>query len=78
MFRGAVHDVALLFAAQGGTAVHNTSLYGAGRPMVYSLHAEAFRLSRYSRNTNQRVPTISAQLMQGRLPASDFRPPSGQ
>jgi GAF domain-containing protein len=103
VFRGAVHDVALLFAAQGGTAVRNASLYRACRRMVDSLHtelearavieqakgilhaelgvstAEAFRLlSRYSQNTNQRVRIISARLVQGRLPASEFRPPPGQ
>jgi GAF domain-containing protein len=38
-FCGAAHDVALLFAAQGGTAVHNASLYGACRRMVDNLHA---------------------------------------
>jgi GAF domain-containing protein len=39
VFRGAVHDIALLFAAQGGTAVRNASLYRACRHMVDSLHA---------------------------------------
>lgn len=39
VFRGAAHDIALLVAAQGGTAVHNASLYGACRRMVESLHA---------------------------------------
>lgn len=102
VFRGAGHDVALLFAAQGGTAVRNASLYRTCRRMVDSLHAglesravieqakgilhaelgvstgEAFGLlSRYSQNTNQPVRTISAQLVQGRLPPSEFRPPSG-
>jgi GAF domain-containing protein len=38
-FCGAAHDVALLFAAQGGTAVHNASLYRACRRMVDNLHA---------------------------------------
>jgi GAF domain-containing protein len=38
-FRGAAHDVALLFAAQGGTAVRNASLYGACRRMADRLHA---------------------------------------
>jgi GAF domain-containing protein len=96
-FRGAAHDIALLFAAQGGTAVRNASLYRACRRMVDKLHtglesravieqakgmlhaelgvspAEAFRLlSRYSQNTNQRVRTISARLVQGRLPPSEF------
>jgi hypothetical protein len=39
VFRGAAHDVALLFAAQGGTAVRNASLYGACRRMADDLHA---------------------------------------
>ena len=39
MFRGAAHDIALLFAAQGGTAVHNAALYRACRRMVDNLHA---------------------------------------
>jgi GAF domain-containing protein len=38
VFRGAVHDVALLVAAQGGSAVHNASLYGSCRRMVDNLH----------------------------------------
>jgi GAF domain-containing protein len=38
-FRGAAHDVALLFAAQGGTAVHNAKLYRTCRRMVDNLHA---------------------------------------
>jgi|tagenome__1003787_1003787.scaffolds.fasta_scaffold20978358_4 GAF domain-containing protein len=38
-FRGAAHDIALLFAAQGGTAVRNASLYRACRRLVDSLHA---------------------------------------
>ncbi|MGI9005436.1 MAG: GAF and ANTAR domain-containing protein [Streptosporangiaceae bacterium] len=37
-FRGAPYDIALLFAAQGGTAVHNTALYRACRQMVDNLH----------------------------------------
>jgi len=37
VFRGAVHDVALLFAAQGGTAVHNARLYRTCRRMVDNL-----------------------------------------
>ena len=37
VFRGAAHDIALLFAAQGGTAVRNASLYRACRRMVDSL-----------------------------------------
>ncbi len=39
VFRGTAHDVALLFAAQGGTAVRNASLYRACRRMVDNLHA---------------------------------------
>jgi GAF domain-containing protein len=98
VFRGAAHDIALLFAAQGGTAVRNASLYRACRRMVDNLHSgletravieqakgilhaelhistdEAFRLlSRYSQNTNQRVRVISAQLVHGRIPPSEFR-----
>jgi GAF domain-containing protein len=38
VFQGDAHDVALLFAAQGGTAVHNAALYRACRQMVDSLH----------------------------------------
>lgn len=38
-FRGAAHDIALLFAAQGGTAVRNASLYRTCRRMVNNLHA---------------------------------------
>lgn len=38
-FRGVAHDVALLFAAQGGTAVHNAKLYRTCRRMVDNLHA---------------------------------------
>jgi GAF domain-containing protein len=38
-FGGAAHDIALLFAAQGGTAVRNASLYRACRRMVNNLHA---------------------------------------
>jgi GAF domain-containing protein len=37
-FRGASHDLAVLFAAQGGTALHNASLYRASREMVDNLH----------------------------------------
>jgi GAF domain-containing protein len=37
-FRGTAHDIALLFAAQGGTAVRNASLYRACRRMVDNLH----------------------------------------
>ena len=39
VFRGAAHDIALLFAAQGGTAVRNAALYRACRRMVNNLHA---------------------------------------
>ena len=39
VFRGAAHDIALLVAAQGGTAVHNAALYGTCRRIVESLHA---------------------------------------
>jgi GAF domain-containing protein len=38
VFRGAAHDIALLFAAQGGTAVRNASLYRTCRRMVSNLH----------------------------------------
>jgi GAF domain-containing protein len=37
-FGEAAHDVALLFAAQGGTAVHNAALYGGCRQMIDNLH----------------------------------------
>jgi GAF domain-containing protein len=36
-FSGAAHDLALLFAAQGGTAAHNADLYGASRRVVHNL-----------------------------------------
>jgi GAF domain-containing protein len=39
VFRGAAHDVALLFAAEGGTAVRNASLYRACRRLADRLHA---------------------------------------
>jgi GAF domain-containing protein len=39
VFRGAAHDIALLFAAQGGTAMRNASLYRSCRRMVSNLHA---------------------------------------
>lgn len=39
VFRGVAHDIALLFAAQGGTAVHNAKLYRTCRRMVDNLHA---------------------------------------
>lgn len=38
-FTGAAHDIALLFAAQGGTSVHNAALYRASRQMVDNLHS---------------------------------------
>lgn len=37
-FQGASHDLAVLFAAQGGTAVHNAAMYRACRQMVDDLH----------------------------------------
>jgi GAF domain-containing protein len=40
VFRGTAHDIALLFAAQGGTAVRNARLYRTCRQMVNRLHAE--------------------------------------
>jgi GAF domain-containing protein len=101
-FRGAAHDIALLFAAQGGTVVVNDRLYQACRRMVGNLHAglesravieqakgvvhadlgvspaEAFGLlRRYSQNTNQRVRKISADVVHGRLAASELRGPTG-
>lgn len=39
VFRGAAHDIALLFAAQGGTTVRNASLYRACRRMANDLQA---------------------------------------
>lgn len=36
-FSGASHDLALLFAAEGGTAVHNAETYAACRQMVLNL-----------------------------------------
>ena len=39
VFRGAAHDIALLVAAQGGTAVHNATLYRTCRRMAERLHA---------------------------------------
>ncbi len=103
VFRGAAHDIALLVAAQGGTAVHNAGLYRACRRLVDNLHAglesravieqakgilharlgvspeEAFHLlTRYSQNTNQRVRKISTRLVQGRIAATEFRPPDPQ
>ena len=38
-FSGAAHDIALLFAAQGGTAVHNAGMYGACRQLTENLQA---------------------------------------
>lgn len=37
-FRGASYDLALLFAAQGGTAIHNAEVYGASQDMIANLH----------------------------------------
>lgn len=39
VFQGAALDTALLFAAQGGTAVHNASVYRTCRRMIDNLHA---------------------------------------
>lgn len=100
VFRGAAHDIALLFAAQGGTAVRNAALYRTCRHMADNLHArlesravieqakgivhadlkvspaEAFRLmSRYSQNTNQRIRSIAAGIVRGRLAVSELRRP---
>jgi GAF domain-containing protein len=36
-FQEAAHDIALLFAAQGGTALHNAEAYGACRQMADNL-----------------------------------------
>ena len=38
-FSGAAHDIALLFAAQGGTAVSNAGIYGACRQLTDNLQA---------------------------------------
>jgi GAF domain-containing protein len=38
-FRGTSHDLAVMFAAQGGTAVQNAANYQACREMVDNLHA---------------------------------------
>jgi GAF domain-containing protein len=38
-FSGASHDLALLFAAQAGTAVHNDAIYATCRQMVANLQA---------------------------------------
>lgn len=38
-FSGKAHDIALLFAAQGGTAVYNAGVYGACREMADNLQA---------------------------------------
>jgi GAF domain-containing protein len=37
-FGGVSHDLALLFAAQGGTAVHNAAIYQASQLMIDNLH----------------------------------------
>lgn len=101
VFRGAAHDIALLFAGQGGTAVRNAKLYRTCRRMVDNLQAglesravieqakgivhaelgvstdEAFGLlRRYSQDTNQRVRKIAADLVQGRMAASELCQPS--
>lgn len=36
-FQGVSHDIALLFAAQGGTALHNSSVYHASQTMIGDL-----------------------------------------
>lgn len=36
-FSGAAHDIAVLLAAQGGTAIHNAGIYGACRQMADNL-----------------------------------------
>jgi GAF domain-containing protein len=38
VFQGTAHDIALLFAAQGGTAMRNAALYRQCREMVSNLH----------------------------------------
>jgi GAF domain-containing protein len=38
VFRGSSHDLALLFAAQGGTAVHNATIYQTSQRMIANLH----------------------------------------
>jgi GAF domain-containing protein len=38
VFQGAAHDIALTFAAQGGTAVHNAAQYRECRRMIDNLH----------------------------------------
>lgn len=38
-FVGASHDIALLYAAQGGTALSNAALYKASCDMIHNLHA---------------------------------------
>lgn len=38
VFTGAAHDIALLLAAQGGTAVRNAALYRRCRQLVVNLH----------------------------------------
>ena len=37
-FQGAAHDIALTFAAQGGTAMHNAAQYRECRQMINNLH----------------------------------------
>jgi GAF domain-containing protein len=39
VFTGAAHDIAVLFAAQGGTAVRNAALYRRCRQLAVNLHA---------------------------------------
>jgi predicted transglutaminase-like cysteine proteinase len=38
VFQGAAHDIALTFAAQGGTAMRNAALYQECRRMTDNLH----------------------------------------
>jgi GAF domain-containing protein len=38
VFQGAAHDIALTFAAQGGSAVHNAAQYRECRQMINHLH----------------------------------------
>lgn len=37
-FRGTSHDLAVLFAAQGGTAVDNAAIFQASQSMIGNLH----------------------------------------
>lgn len=39
VFRGATHDIALLFAAQGGAALSNAAVYRAARRLIGNLQA---------------------------------------